>query len=160
MTNLGFKLWMSVLIGIALMISVTSTFAQPKDQHYLSYRQQLMAAIGANWGAIGVSLKTNLPSKANIGVHAKAIHDASRLIEAAFMKEITEGKTDSKPDVWKDWDKFVTVAKKLTEKSGKLAAIEAGDWEALGAQVKATGKTCGGCHKPFRKPKKERFERH
>ncbi len=155
-----FELRMSVLVTMGLVVSVTGALAQPKDQHYLTYRQKLMASIGADMGAIGVSLKANLPSKANIGVHAEAIYNASKLIEGAFKKEITEGKTDSKPDVWKDWDKFVAAAKRLTEESGKLSAVaNAGDEAALGAQVKAMSKTCGGCHKLFRKLKKERFKR-
>ena len=30
---------------------------------------------------------------------------------------------------------------------------------AFGAQLKKTGKTCGSCHKKFRKPKKESYNR-
>ena len=163
MTMTRFKLWMSVLVVLGLILAVASVFAQskqPKDQHYLTYRQKLMASIGANMGAIGVSLKTGLPSKANIGVHAEAMHNASKLIEGAFKQEIIEGKTDIKPDAYKKWDEFVAAAKKLTEESGKLvSAAKAGDDAELGAQLKATGKSCGGCHKPFRKPKEERFKR-
>ena len=84
----------------------------------------------------------------------------SAVIGEAFEKEIIEGRTDAKPDVWQDWDKFVAAARGLEEASAKLADIAAaGDMAAIGAQVKNVGKACGDCHKPFRKPKEERFKR-
>ena len=33
-----------------------------------------------------------------------------------------------------------------------------GDGAAIGANVKALGRTCGGCHKEFRKPKEESYK--
>ena len=47
----------------------------------------------------------------------------SAVIAEAFEKEITEGRTDAKPDVWQDWDKFVTAAETLQEEGAKLADI-------------------------------------
>lgn len=153
------KLVMAVVVVVCLSIPLSSALAQT-DQDYLSYRQKLMASNGDHLGAIGVILKTKLPYTDHIAIHAQSIHAASQLIGDAFKKEITEGKTDAKPDVWQDWDKFVDAAKKLEEESGKLAEVaKSGDMAAIVAQVKATGKACGGCHKPFRKPKEERFPR-
>lgn len=111
-------------------------------------------------GSIGAIMKNKLPYTATIVAHAQSLQMTSTVIEDAFKKKITEGKTDSKPDIWQDWDKFVAAAKKMGEESGKLAdAAQSGDMAAIGAQVKALGKSCGGCHKPFRKPKEERFKR-
>jgi len=150
---------MAVVVIGWLSISLSSALAQT-DQDYLTYRQKLMASNGDNMGAIGVILKAKLPYTDHIAAHAQSIQAASKLIEDAFKKEITEGKTDAKPDVWQDWDKFVDAAKKLEEESGKLAEVaKSGDMAAIAAQVKATGKACGDCHKPFRKPKEERFQR-
>ena len=152
-------LGIAIIVVVCLSIPLTSALAQT-DEDYLTYRQKLMAANGDNMGAIGVILKAKLPYTDNIAVHAEAIQAASQLIEGAFKKKITEGKTDAKPDVWQDWDKFVDAAKKLEEESGKLVEVaKSGDMAAIVAQVKATGKACGDCHKPFRKPKEERFQR-
>ena len=38
-------------------------------------------------------------------------------------------------------------------------AAEGGDMAAIGAGTKALGKTCGGCHRTFRKPKEESYKR-
>ena len=145
------------MLGLALML--TGVQAQD-DEHYLGYRQKVMKSMGASMGAIGDILKHKLPFAGHIGVHASDISRMSAVIAEAFEKEITEGRTDSKPDVWQDWDKFVGAAEALQEQGAKLAEVASGgDMAAIGAQVKNLGKACGDCHKPFRKPKEERFQR-
>ena len=145
------------MLGLALML--TGVQAQD-DEHYLGYRQKVMKSMGASMGAIGDILKHKLPFAGHIGVHASDISRMSAVIAEAFEKEITEGRTDSKPDVWQDWDKFVGAAEALQEEGAKLAdVVSGGDMAAIGAQVKNLGKACGDCHKPFRKPKEERFQR-
>ena len=130
------------------------------DEHILVYRQKVMKSMGASMGAIGDILKHKLPFAGHIGVHATDISRMSAVIAESFEKEITEGRTDSKAEVWQDWDKFVAAAEALQEESAKLADVAgSGDMAAIGGQVKALGKACGNCHKPFRKPKEERFKR-
>lgn len=146
-----------VTLGFALML--TGAQAQD-DEHILGYRQKVMKSMGASMGAIGDILKHRLPFTGHIGVHATDISRMSAVIEESFKKEITEGRTDAKPEVWQDWDKFVAAAEALQAEGAKLADIAAGgDMAAIGGQVKALGKACGDCHKPFRKPKEERFQR-
>ena len=145
------------MLGLALML--TGAQAQD-DEHYLGYRQKVMKSMGASMGAIGDILKQKLPFAGHIGVHASDISRMSAVIAESFEKEIIEGRTDAKPDVWRDWDKFVAAAETLQEEGAKLAEVASGgDMAAIGAQVKNLGKACGDCHKPFRKPKEERFQR-
>ena len=150
----------ALLVGmLGLVLMLTGAQAQD-DEHYLGYRQKVMKSMGASMGAIGDILKHKLPFAGHIGVHASDISRMSAVIAEAFEKEITEGRTDSKPDVWQDWDKFVGAAEALQEQGAKLAEVASGgDMAAIGAQVKNLGKACGDCHKPFRKPKEERFQR-
>lgn len=146
-----------VMLGLALLL--TGAQAQD-DEHILGYRQKVMKSMGASMGAIGDILKHRLPFAGHIGVHATDISRMSTVIEESFKKEITEGRTDAKPEVWQDWDKFVAAAEALQAEGAKLADVAAGgDMAAIGGQVKALGKACGDCHKPFRKPKEERFQR-
>ena len=151
---------MALLIGmLGLVLMLTGAQAQD-DEHFLGYRQKVMKSMGASMGAIGDILKHKLPFAGHIGVHAGDISRMSAVIAGAFEKEIAEGRTDAKPEVWQDWDKFVAAAETLQEEGAKLADIaSAGDMAAIGAQVKNLGKACGDCHKPFRKPKEERFKR-
>ncbi len=159
MIRMRLHLWYVVLVVVGLALVVTSAQAQD-DAAYLKLRQSVMKATGGHMGSIGAILKNKLPYTTSIVAHAQSLQMTSTVIADAFKKEITEGKTDSKPDIWQDWDKFVDAAKKMGEESGKLADIaQSGDMAAIGAQAKALGKSCGGCHKPFRKPKEERFKR-
>ena len=150
----------ALLVGmLGLVLILTGAQAQD-DEHYLGYRQKVMKSMGASMGAIGDILKHKLPFAGHIGVHASDISRMSAVIAEAFEKEITEGRTDAKPEVWQDWDKFVAAAETLQEEGAKLAEVASGgDMAAIGAQVKNLGKACGDCHKPFRKPKEERFQR-
>ena len=112
------------------------------------------------WAPLGVSSSISCPYQSHIVTHAQELQLGSTLIAEGFKKEIVVGKTDAKPDIWKDWDKFVAAAKALERESAKLAVVaKSGGKADIAAQVKAVGKSCGGCHKPFRKPKEERFSR-
>ena len=153
------RLWHFYLLLICLTLSLASVQAQ-SDEAFIEYRQRVMGSIGANMGAVGDTLKNKLPYQDNIAKHAQGIHLASTLIESAFKKEVTDGATDAKLDIWQDWDKFTAAAKKLGEESEKLAQVaESGDMAAIGTQVKALASACGDCHKPFRKPKEESYKR-
>ncbi|MDH3604743.1 MAG: cytochrome c [Candidatus Tectomicrobia bacterium] len=144
---------------ICLALAVTGALAQD-DAAFLTHRQKVMQSIGGHMGAIGAIMKNKLPYEGTIAAHAQALQMTSTVIEDAFKKEITAGKTDAKPDIWQDWEKFTAAAKKMGEEAGQLAKVaQSGDMAAVGAQVKALGKACGECHKPFRKPKEERFKR-
>lgn len=156
---MGFVLRYAGLTLIGLALIATGVQAQD-DKAYLDHRQKVMKAIGGHMGSIGAIMKNKLPYQSTIVAHAQGLQLASSVIDDAFEKEITEGRTDSKPDIWQDWNKFSAAARKMGEESGKLAKVaQSGDMAAIAAQVKAVGKSCGGCHKPFRKPKEERFKR-
>ena len=147
-----------LVVFVVLMIPLASALAQ-SDEAMIEYRQKVMQAIGANMGSTGAILKEKLPYQGHIAHHAYQIQSASQLITSAFKKQLAEGKTDAKADIWKDWDKFAAAAKELEQESGKLAMVaQSGDMAAIAEQVKAVGKACGGCHKPFRKPKEESYK--
>jgi cytochrome c556 len=147
-----------LLVLVVLALPLASVQAQ-SDEAAIGYRQKVMQANGANMGAIGDILKNKLPHQGNIVQHAYQIQSASQLISSAFKQQVTAGKTDAKEEVWKDWDKFVAAAKELEQESNKLATVaQSGDMTAIDAQVKAVGKACGDCHKPFRKPKEQSYK--
>jgi cytochrome c556 len=151
--------WCLLLVVVCLALAVTSASAQD-DAAFVTHRQKVMESIGGHMGAIGAIMKYKLPYQGTIAAHAQALQMTSTVIEDAFKQEITAGKTDAKPDIWQDWEKFTAAAKKLGEESGQLAKVaQSGDMEAIGAQVKALGKACGDCHKPLRKPKEESYKR-
>jgi len=60
-------------------------------------------------------------------------------------------KTDALPNIWTDRATFDAQMAKLVVEADKLVAVtNSGDAAAIGAQAKATGAVCGGCHRKFR----------
>lgn len=159
MTNRQKNLWRVLLLFVCLALPLTVVWAQ-SDNAFIQYRQKLMGSLGASMGAIGDILKNKLPYHNHIATHAKDIQRISLLIGEAFKKEISSGKTDAKPEIWKDWNNFKSAARALEQESAKLAEIaQSGNTAAIFAQVKKVGGACGGCHKPFRKLKEESYKR-
>ena len=69
-----------------------------------------------------------------------------------FPKGTGLGKTTAKPAIWENWSKYESAVQDFERESAKLAKVaESGDMKVLAKQVRATGKTCGGCHRNFRK---------
>ena len=145
---------------VLICVVFTSALAQAQeDEAFVQYRQKVMMSNGANNGAIGDILKNKLPYPDHILVHAQEIQRMSALIPAAFKKEVTAGKTDAKPEIWKEWDKFVAAADAMGREAAQLATVaQGGNMEEIGAQVKKLGETCGSCHKPYRKPREESYK--
>lgn len=159
MTLVRQNLWKLLLFLVCVALPLTGAQAQ-NDEAFVQYRQKVMQSQGANMGAIGDILKNQLPYQNNIAFHARGIEVSSKVIPEAFKKEIPEGKTDAKPEIWQDWDKFTAAAEALEQESAKLVEVaQSGDMEAIKAQVKKVGDACGDCHKPFRKPKEESYKR-
>ena len=118
----------------------------------VKYRQNVMKATGGHMGAIVDILKNDLPLQAHILDHARSIQQNSKMTLAMFPKGTGLGNTKAKPAIWENWSKFESAVQDFERESAKLAKVaESGDMEALAKQVRATGKTCGGCHRNFRK---------
>ena len=104
------------------------------------------------------------PSKINPLVPVDLVIDHSVQVDFfgspdAFKKNIATGKTDAKPEIWKEWDKFTADANAMEREAAELAKVaQSGNMEAISAQVKKLGDACGSCHKPYRKPKEESYK--
>jgi cytochrome c556 len=143
------------LLTIALAVTCAGMVHAQEDEGVLSYRQKLMVSLGTSMGSIGDMLKYKLPyDSKHIATHANHISNISKLIGEAFEKEVAGESSDSKPEIWQEWDKFIAAADALTEAGAGLAkAAQGGDkGAALMPHVKAVGDACNGCHEPFRKP--------
>ena len=60
--------------------------------------------------------------------------------------------SESKENIWEEWDEFVAATERLGEKATALqAALSSGDSGQIGAAFGDLGKNgCGGCHRKFR----------
>jgi len=150
--------------GLAALLvagSAAAQDAQKADEGALKYRQSLMESVGGDMASIMNILKYGLPHQANLAVHADGLAAHAKLVTSAFERKVTAGPTDAEPEIWEKTDEFAKDVKALETETAKLAEVaKAGDPAAIGAQLKATGKSCGGCHDTFRKPKEESYKRN
>ncbi len=88
--------------------------------------------------------------------NAEAIVRLSKGILSLFPEGSGGEKSRAKPEIWGDWANFEKAALAFQAAvPGLVPAAKSGDVVRIGAAVGAVGKTCGGCHKPYRKPKKK-----
>jgi cytochrome c556 len=145
----------SFLRGMSVATLAVGTIAiSASAATVLENRAATMKGLGGNLKAIGAVAKGKAEySPALIG-NAKALVQYSKNIEVLFPQGSTGKRT--KPEIWTDWAGFVKAAEALEAAApGLLAAVESGDKGKIGAATGAVGKTCGGCHKPYRAPKKK-----
>ncbi|NKB19129.1 MAG: hypothetical protein GKS01_01170 [Alphaproteobacteria bacterium] len=88
-----------------------------------------------------------------VAAAANDIAEKSDKIAGLFPKgssraDLGKKVTRAKAAIWKDWSKFVAAANNM--KNAALAVASAAKAGNAKAGAKGIGKTCGGCHKPFR----------
>ena len=140
----------ALIVLLSFCFFGSSSLADSKG--IIKYRQNVMKSTAGHMGAIVDILKNDLPLQAHILDHARSIQQNSKMTLSLFPKGTGLGNTKAKPVIWENWSKFESAVQDFERESVKLAKMaESGDMEALAKQVRATGKTCGGCHRNFRK---------
>jgi cytochrome c556 len=138
-------------VGMTVLVAGMALAAAHGD----SERVKSMKAMGGHMGAIGKVAKGEMAYSAETVTHAEGLEKMSKEL-LTWFPEGSMGGDDSraKPEIWTDWAGFEAKAKDFQAAVPALvAASKTGDKAQIGAALGAVGKTCGGCHKPFRKPK-------
>jgi cytochrome c556 len=148
------------LIGLVLACAMTGESAglaladDPAPADIIKTRQQRLKDTGAAMKAIVDQIKTGMPDKAVTVPAAGKVVQTAKDLPTWFPKGTGPEagvKTAAKPEIWTMPDDFKAAAEKLGPEADKLASVAAsGDGAALLAQLQATGKVCGACHKEFR----------
>ena len=122
-------------------------------------RQDFMKAQGKDLGAV----KAFLDGKGDLAAAQKGGEDlASRTTQILGLFPPKTGmaefpdKSRARPAIWADWNKFVAAQTNAAQKAAVLeAALKSGDKAKIQAAFGDMNKNgCGGCHTPFREPKK------
>ena len=139
-------------VSMFLFIVIYGTFLFADSHGIIKYRQNVMKSVSGHMGAIVDILKNGLPLKDHIVDHARSMQQISRMTISMFPEGSGKGRTKSKQVIWEQWSEFESAASDFERESIKLVEVaQSGDMEALSKQVRATGKTCSGCHRNFRK---------
>lgn len=148
---LGFFM-VGVLAVSLFAASAAQAAGDPVDA--FQYRLKIMSSLSAHIGSIADVLKGKVAYTDHIVGHARALQAAGRMLEDVFPPGSDVGETRSKPEIWQQPEKFKAAMQAFqTATDGLVAAAESGDMGAIGNALGPVGKGCGGCHKPFRKPK-------
>ena len=136
----------------ALAQTAPSPFKDAKDA--IEYREGAMHVIGNHFGRIGAMVNNKVPFDAKV-VQANAEVEALmiKLPWAAFdVPGSNTGKTEAKPEIWSQPDKFKEGARLAMDNGEKLlAASRTGDQAQIKAAFGEMAKSCKGCHDNFRK---------
>ncbi len=127
-------------------------------------RRALMKSNSKSFKVIKAFVKKGTGSAGDVQKAAVTVAWNAAQIPGLFVKGTSlkdgVGQTRAKPAIWVKWSDFEAAAGKLKKASANLARVAAGgNAGAIKAAAGAIGKSCGGCHKPFRgpKPKKKKM---
>ncbi len=147
---------MAVAFGV-LAGAVAHAAAEPA--YVVSFRRAVMSAQNDHFKAMKAIVRGKVGFTGLLGNHAMALDLTGKGLTDLFPAGTGPDKitTRAKPEIWQDWKKFESLAKKLQQETAKLVKISKGsDKKAVAAQFKAVGRACGGCHKLFRASKKRK----
>ncbi|MCR9071216.1 MAG: cytochrome c [Alphaproteobacteria bacterium] len=135
----------AALIGLTMVAGTVS--ADVIDDRQRGFKQHV-----ENMKAVKAAVESGNASAAV--APATAMVAFAKTVPSLFPEGSGTGDTRALPAIWSDWAGFEKVAMEHVAAVEKLqAAAQSGDASALGAQLKATGATCGACHKPYRAEK-------
>jgi cytochrome c556 len=80
---------------------------------------------------------------------ANALAAVAKIIPEAFSKNATVKESGAKPEIWSDWNGFLSIANSFANTVGEIAKVAATDVEAAKKMV-AGIKECGNCHEKYR----------
>ncbi len=142
----------AALLAIGALAAAETPATAPPEA--IAARQSGFKKMGAAMKALGDQLKSDTPATEAMLAAATTIAATASNQGALFPAGSGPAPglvTAALPNIWTDRGTFDMQMASLVAQSGKLVAVaENGDVEAIRAQVKATGATCGACHHQFR----------
>ena len=150
--NYTIKLLALFLILTLMCGAVWAQFAKPEDA--VTYRKAVMQVIGRHFDQMAAVVKDRQPyDKEAFEFDSKVVAMMARLPwEASLVPGSYAGNTTLKEKALTDREGFLAAAKKFEDASQSLmTAAAGGDRGAIKSKFGATAKTCGACHKAYRK---------
>jgi cytochrome c556 len=140
----------AAVIGALLTAGAAFAEVAPTDPNAIA-REALMKMQGMNAGILGKMAKGEEPYDLAKAEGAKAaLIESSSKIEATFKDQgAADPGSRAKPEIWANWDDFLTKAKAL---NAAATALDVSSVETIGAGMGAIGGACMDCHKAYQAP--------
>ena len=117
----------------------------------MEYRQTIMGSLNAHRGALTAILNEDVPHEAHVLGHALSLQQLSVMASDIFPEGSDGEGSRALPEIWSDAAGFGEALSAFQSAADALAeAARAGDMTAVGDAAAGLGRTCGGCHRPFR----------
>ena len=138
----------SSLIAALIALPMMAAAHEDVQNEAVKARMMLMKDIKAAMGTIGGMAKGAVAFNADQAAAAKAaLVAAAPQIAIRFEAPETDPKSEARPEIWQNWPDFV---QKADDFGAAAAGLQTASVDDLKAGLGAIGKTCGGCHKPYR----------
>jgi len=147
-----------VYVFMFFILMNSYAFAQNAEE-IVKYRINIMKAIGSHISVIASNVKGKVVIESDIIPHAKALYlsISSINIEKTFPSNTSTNdnlKTRALPEVWEKSNEFTLAMNNSIKKADELLlAAETKDIKLIAKALGGLGKSCGSCHKTFRKEK-------
>ena len=142
-------------------VAVLASGAQAADMSKpVAARQAVMKLYGFYMGQLGAMAKGKMAYDAKVaqgaadGLLALARLDTRKMWLKGSGNDMLGTKTRAKPEIWSTYSEVATKSKALKTALESLVKVAGRGLDGLKGGIGAVGKSCGGCHKPFREKKK------
>lgn len=121
-------------------------------------RHEGMEDIGDAFKVLSREMKSDSPDLEAVRTHsatvARLAPQVSRWFPPGTGPDV--GKTRAKPEIWQKPEDFAARTRTFQAAAQKFdATVKAGDAAAVKASFGELGKTCKGCHEPYRAPESD-----
>jgi cytochrome c556 len=125
---------------------------QASAEKAIKVRQSSYYLMGHHMARINAALKGDAPfDKASLEGSATVLELLGRLVSDHYPPGSDSGNTRAKPEVWKESARFKQLGQASQAESAKLlAAVQAGNLDAIKTAYGATTKSCKTCHDSFK----------
>lgn len=145
--------------AVAIAVAGQAVAADAALEKAITARKGQMQLYSLHLGALGAMAKGQQPYDAKVAQSAANNLVTLSKLEGSLMwpqgsdSTAMPAATRAKAEAWTTYPEVAEKGKALTEAATALAAVAGDGLAALQSKVGDVGKTCGGCHKPFRAPK-------
>ena len=146
----------SCILGVSNSMVVTQLLAQEEEEEVppaVEYRQSVMSAIANSRAMLSAVIDDEVPYRNHLLAHAVSLNRLAVITGDIFPAGSGVDNTRARDEIWEDEEDFKTAVTAFQNASSELLeSVYTGDLNAIQDAIGSIGRTCGGCHRPFRKP--------
>ena len=142
------------LLGVSTLMAPIQSVAQEEEvPPAIEYRQSVMSAIAANRALLTAVIDDEVPYRNHLLAHAVSLNRLAVMAADIFPVGSGGDTSRAKDEIWEDVEEFKAGLTAFQDASSELLeSVYTGDLTAIQDAIGSVGRTCGGCHRPFRKP--------